>query len=84
MQPALSYPADDELPVPGVIQPGYGLLNARIAARIGDDTEIAIYGRNILDKRYITGSLNVANSLGFAFANVGNPRVVGIQLSHNF
>jgi len=84
LQPALAFPRDQELPVPGMIQKGYGLLNGRIAARVGEDTEIAVWGKNITDKRYFTGGLNLAGSLGFANATVGNPRTFGVQISHNF
>jgi iron complex outermembrane receptor protein len=84
LQPALAFPRDQELPVPGMIQKGYGLLNGRVAARVGEDTEIAVWGKNITDKRYFTGGLNLAGSLGFANATVGNPRTFGIQISHNF
>jgi len=84
LQPALAFPRDQELPVPPMIQKGYGLLNGRIAARVGDDTEIAVWAKNIADKRYFTGGLNLAGSLGFADATVGNPRTFGIQVSHDF
>jgi|GEM_PF-594850 len=84
LQPALAFPRDQELPVPGMIQKGFGLLNGRIAAQVGKDTEIAVWGKNITDKRYFTGGLNLAGSLGFADATVGNPRTFGIQISHNF
>jgi len=84
MQPSLTVPLDAALPVPGLIQKGYGLLNGRIAVRVGDNTEIAFWGKNLTDKRYITGGLNLAGSLGFAMATVGNPRTVGVQVSHNF
>jgi iron complex outermembrane receptor protein len=86
MQPALQYPTDREIPVPGLIQPGYGLLNGRIAARIGKDgaTEIAVWGKNLTDKRYIIGGLNIAGTAGFAFSTVGNPRTFGVQVTHKF
>ena len=84
LQPSLAFPRDQELPVPGMIQKGYGLLNGRIAARVGDHTEIAVWAKNITDKRFFTGGLNIAGSLGFASATVGNPRTFGIQLSHSF
>jgi iron complex outermembrane receptor protein len=80
----LSFPTDKDLPVPAMIQKGYGLLNGRIAARVGSDTEIAVWAKNIADKRYFTGGLNIAGSLGFADATVGNPRTFGVQISHNF
>lgn len=84
MQPGLQYPSDIEIPVPGLIQPGFGLLNGRIAAKIGDSTEVAVWGKNLTDKRYIIGGLNLAGTAGFAFATVGNPRTFGAQVSHKF
>ena len=84
MQPALQYPTDREIPVPGLIQKGYGLLNGRIAAKIHDNTELAVWGKNLTDERYIIGGLNLAGTAGFAFATVGNPRTFGVQVSHKF
>jgi len=84
LQPALTFPTDRELPVPAMIQKGYGLLNGRIAIRIGDQTEIALWGKNLTDKRYFNSGLNIANSLGIANAVVGTPRTVGAQVSQKF
>jgi iron complex outermembrane receptor protein len=84
LAPALSFPRDQELPVPGLIQKGFGLLNGRIAARLSGGTEIAVWVKNLADKRYFTSGLNLAASLGMANANVGDPRTAGIQVSHKF
>lgn len=84
MAPALAFPLDVNRPVPGLIQKGYGLLNGRIAVRVGDNTEVAAWAKNLTDKRFVTGGLNLAGSAGFAMATVGNPRTFGFQLSQKF
>jgi len=84
LAPSLSFPRDVELPVPGLIQQGFGLLNARVAVRTDQDTEIAVWGKNLTDERYFTSGLNLAANLGFANATVGNPLTVGVQVSQKF
>jgi len=84
LAPSLSFPRDQELPVPGLIQKGYGLLNARVAAKIGDQTELALWAKNLTDERYFTSGLNLAASTGFANASVGDPRTFGVQFTQSF
>ncbi|KRB83025.1 hypothetical protein ASE00_13640 [Sphingomonas sp. Root710] len=66
------------------IQPSYGLLNARLALTIRNNTEIAIWGKNLTDKRYLNSILDLSDSLGFMNGKVGDPRTYGISVTHNF
>jgi len=84
ISPSSAYPTDMDLPIPALIQPGYGLLNGRIAVRIEKATEIAFWAKNLTDKRYFSGGINNAASTGFAMAQVGDPRTFGVQVSHSF
>lgn len=85
LQPLLSYPLETEFPGARAAQSSYGLLNGRIAAVIERaDLEIAIWGKNLTDKRYFTDGTNLSNSLGFAVGTVGAPRTYGIQLTKSF
>jgi len=78
LQPALAFPRDQELPVPGMIQKGYGLLNGRVAARVGEDTEIAVWGKNITDKRYWKES---PFQFGHVYLYSGAPRTFRVALT---
>jgi len=66
------------------IQKGYGLLNGTASVRLdAADLELAIFGRNILAKKYYTGGSSV-ESLGFNTLIVGEPRTFGVQLTKKF
>jgi outer membrane receptor protein involved in Fe transport len=41
---------------PLTTQDGYGILNLRIGANIGDYTTVTLWGRNVTDERYFNGS----------------------------
>lgn len=77
---------ESPLVVPGrdTIQEPYSLINARIALTINENTELAIWGKNLADKRYFTTILDLSTSLGFMNAKVGNPRTYGFQITHSF
>ncbi|WP_343517914.1 TonB-dependent receptor [Sphingomonas sp.] len=65
-----------------LIEP-YGVLNARIGARIDDSRfDFAIWVRNLLDERYFT-ALGAANN-GLVTGNIGDPRTIGATVRLNF
>jgi iron complex outermembrane recepter protein len=75
VQPAYRY---------GVTQPGYGLLDARIALDFADGkTQLSVYGRNLLQKHYLTGAVAL-DVLGILNPSVGDPRIFGVQLTRRF
>lgn len=56
-------------------QPGYGIVNAR-AGLTAKNYEIAVWGRNINDKRYV--------SWGYGSYLLGSPRMYGVTLTGKF
>jgi iron complex outermembrane receptor protein len=67
------------------IQPGFGLLNARIAYNIDDyDTEISFWIKNITDETYIITATDLTGSLGYAFNGLGDPRTFGFEVKKEF
>jgi len=83
LAPVLSYPPF----VPGDkhTQGDYQLVNGRASLRFNNDrTEVAIWGKNLLDKRYFDSALDLAGSLGFTNMKVANPRTFGVQVTQEF
>jgi iron complex outermembrane receptor protein len=66
--------------------PSYGLLNARIAYQFNDpNIEVAIYGRNLTGKEYISRLLPVeGTALGFTSYTPGDPRTYGASVTFRF
>ena len=62
------------------------LLNARIAwSNAGDDFEIALWGKNLLDKEYAENPDGfAADTLGAFKTNVQDPLTYGVDLRYNF
>jgi iron complex outermembrane receptor protein len=66
-------------------QPAYGLLGGRLSLNVQSfDADIAVFAKNILDKRYAVSGVQFDNSLGFNSLYVGEPRTFGIQLTKRF
>lgn len=67
-----------------VTQPGYGLLDARISWNIDSlKLNIAIFGKNLLDKRYLNAAVNL-QSRGYNGGYTGDPRTFGVQVRKSF
>jgi iron complex outermembrane recepter protein len=67
-----------------VTQKAYGLLSGRIGLNIDDwDAEVAVFGRNLLDKEYYSGAIRF-QALGLSNAFTGEPRTYGIQFIKRF
>jgi iron complex outermembrane receptor protein len=63
------------------VQGKYGLLDGRLSLKLRDGrTEIAIWGRNLLDRRYQNSALDFTD--GFAVTDVffGAPRMLGVEI----
>ena len=67
-------------------QAGYSLLGARIAFRSSEDRWLfALFGTNLLDKRYRTaGRGTLLEQVGFAYSSIGLPRQIGLQVRRRF
>jgi iron complex outermembrane receptor protein len=68
-----------------VLEPGYGILNARFvyqpAAR---NYSVEIWGKNLLDELYINGGFDTRDTWGYDFSIVGRSKEVGVSLSFEF
>lgn len=65
-----------------VTQKSYGLLNGRVALDLDAiNGTIAVYGRNILNKKYASGAIAVDRALGFNAIVYGEPARVGVELT---
>lgn len=65
--------------------PSYGVLNGQIAYQFENpNVELAIYGQNIANSKYIMRVLSVETQLGFTSYSPGLPRMYGARLTYRF
>jgi iron complex outermembrane receptor protein len=65
-------------------QGAYGLLNGRVSVTVDRwQTEIALFGRNLLNKDYRQNGINL-EALGINRVGPGEPRTYGVQLTKRF
>ncbi|MET0370508.1 MAG: TonB-dependent receptor [Sphingobium sp.] len=65
-------------------QRAYGLLSGRLSLNIDSlGMEVALFGRNLLDKDYYTAGISI-EAVGFNMLEPGDPRTFGIQLTKKF
>ena len=68
-----------------VLEPAYGILNARVvyepAAR---NYSVEVWGKNLLDELYVNGGFDTRDIWGYDFSIVGRSREVGVGLSFRF
>lgn len=74
---------------PNLIQPAYGLLNARLTfEHAPSDVSISLFGTNLTDEIYFVGGFDDATSpspgLGFTIINQAAPRELGISAQVRF
>lgn len=65
-------------------QKGYGLMNARIALDFDDGLNIALWSKNLTNKRYASYGLNTRSAYGITYLLDGTPRTYGIEISYKF
>ncbi len=67
-------------------QKAYGLLSARLAVQNDSGWEIALWGKNLLDKKYNVGVFNLLSNpfVGQYFNALGAPRTYGVELRYAF
>lgn len=75
----------DSLNSPAITQPGYWLVNGRLAFKPAglDGFEFQLFGTNLFDKRYISYGQDVKIN-GFAHAGYGRPRELGVSAKYRF
>jgi iron complex outermembrane recepter protein len=70
---------------PGARQSKFGLLSARMTWELADGrTAIALFGRNLLDRRYIAGSFDARQQTGQTQVFYSQPRTYGIEIVRTF
>jgi iron complex outermembrane receptor protein len=72
--------------LPGTKVAGYALVNGRLSWNNirGTGLALAVYGKNLLDKRYFVGGLATGVTLGTNSVNPGVPRSYGLELKYAF
>jgi iron complex outermembrane receptor protein len=73
----------DALNDPLTATEGYWLVNARASLFSGSDWEVALWGKNLSDERYVTQGVNNL-ALGIGFRVYGAPRTYGVSFSKSF
>jgi iron complex outermembrane receptor protein len=70
---------------PGLAQQGFGLFNARVSLQSASQQwEVAAFGTNLTDERYITGGVGGIAALGFDEVQYARPREWGMSLTYQF
>lgn len=68
------------------IQPGYGLLDGRVAQYLSAyNVQVGAWVKNLTNKAYYAGADDFTGAgLGYAFTIPGNPRTFGVDIRKNF
>ncbi len=69
---------------PGIEQDGYGLVNLRAGWRFADRWEVAVWGNNLADKKYLTDAGNTGILFGIPTVIAGRDRSYGVMLRAKF
>ena len=76
---------NDVANTPGLVQDGFGLVNGRIALEgPSHDWEVALFGKNLTDERYVTGGVGGLSAIGLDEVQYGRPREWGAALTYRF
>ena len=68
-----------------VTQPAFGLVNGRAALVLDEHkVEVAFFVKNLLNKNYIVGGIDLDRSIGFNMNVLGAPRTFGVDLTKRF
>ena len=66
----------------------YALVNGRLAYTgiplQQGSLDVAVFGRNLFDRKYRTHGIDFGSSLGWSGNNYGAPRTFGLELTYNF
>jgi outer membrane receptor protein involved in Fe transport len=67
------------------IQGGYGLLNARLALEVPKyGTTLEFWGKNLTDRKYLTGATDLTSALGVGIAYLSDPLTFGFDIIQRF
>jgi iron complex outermembrane receptor protein len=73
----------DALNDPLIATPSYWVWNARASLFSGADWEVAVWGKNLTDERYVTQGVDNL-TLGVGFRVYGAPRTYGVSFTKSF
>jgi iron complex outermembrane recepter protein len=63
----------------------YGLLDARLSLQLSDGaTELAVFGKNLLDREYLVSGVDFTATFGQVSRFVGPPRTYGLEVRRRF
>jgi iron complex outermembrane receptor protein len=63
----------------------FAVLDARVSLALLDErTEVALFGTNLLDRRYFTSGVNSAATFGYVTRFYAPPRMYGLELRRSF
>jgi len=63
----------------------YGLVDARLGLTLPDGkTEVAIWGKNLFDRRYVNGAMDFTDGFAVTALYFGAPRMFGFELRRSF
>jgi len=68
---------------PLIATPSYWLWNGRVSLFSASDWEVALWGKNLADERYVTQGVDNL-SLGIGFRVYGAPRTYGVSFTKSF
>jgi outer membrane receptor protein involved in Fe transport len=67
------------------IQKSYGVLNASLNLHVDRfDTDVKLFGANLLDEEYYSHALGNATALGVSIGTPGAPRTWGLDVTVRF
>ncbi len=70
---------------PSIAQEGFGLVNVRLTfERMNSGWQLALFGTNLTDERYMTTGIEALGFANFAAAQWGRPREWGLSLKYSF
>lgn len=76
---------NDKIGYGSTSQDGYWLLNGRVTlATIDDRYSIAVWGKNLFDKKFDVYAINLVSGFGFTFHQEGPPRRYGVEIGMKF
>jgi iron complex outermembrane receptor protein len=66
------------------MQSGYALVSGRVSLAVTDKVDVAVWVRNLTDKRYSVGGEDQSSGLGFIYKIPGMPRTYGLEVAMHF
>jgi outer membrane receptor protein involved in Fe transport len=68
-----------------VLEPGYGIVNARFVYEPADrNYSVEVWGKNLTDELYVNGGFDTRDIWGYDFSIIGRSREVGVSLGFEF